>query len=166
MFRKSLLWAMFLGVLPSLAIAQGDDRTNVVLETIEYMRGELGANMVLDGIMRADYLRQGKSTDILDTIARELDIKTLSSVAERRCNNGFSYYRGAEKFIRFEEPTILGDSASVTVDVSFTPDNNPRLLYSSFRQTKVRLKRIDQRWVAIGQTKQEHQHLTAAFCDQ
>jgi hypothetical protein len=162
-FSRFLILAAAL-VMPSVAKAQGDDRTAIVLETVQYMRTRLGTNMVLDGEMRAHFMRHGKSTEILDKITERLNLRVLSSVDQRRCHDGFSYYVGAEKFVSFNEPEIAGDSALVTVNYTYTPDGNPRTLVSVFHRTIVRLNRVDGRWAVIGEIKQEDLHLNLSYC--
>jgi hypothetical protein len=165
MVRTLFLLGGVMLATPPFAAAQSDDRLAVAVEALEYLRKDFGVNMVLDGIMRAHFMQHGKATEILDTIVDRLEIRTLSSEAERRCSpKGFTYYQGHERFVSFNEPKIVGDSASIMLKWSYTPDGNPRHLVSAFRRTIVKLNRVENRWVVIGEIKQEPDHTNPKYC--
>jgi hypothetical protein len=166
MLTRVLVIAVLAMGIPCAATAQSDDRTAIVVEALKYMRAELGANMVLDGRMRAHFVMQGKATEILDTVGVKLQARFVDSKAERRCSpKGLSYYPGSEKFVSFGEPQISGDSATVSVNWTYTPEKNPRSLFAAFYKTIVSLHRTAAGWSVTGEANRQPLHLLIKFCD-
>ena len=140
----------------------GSTRANVISEALRYLHYDVGPNMVVSARMRSEFVNHGHAPEDMDRIADRLSLRIVDPEKQRKCGQFGNYYEGPERFVFFREPNIVGDTATIDMYYTYTPQATPPVFYSLFLKSRLRLQRDGGYWSVINAY---HQSLDMASRD-
>lgn len=157
-----LLSLIVLGTLafPQLLSAQRDE-TAILSAAIAHMKKDLGPQMVVDARNRVSFIRRGSAPDSLTAIAQRLAVREIEPTI--KCSaKGQTYVTGPEKYVLFNEPQIVGDTARMYVHWFYTTEGTSNL---NTWVTGLLLHRGTQGWTVLQAYGRESLSSSMQFCD-
>jgi hypothetical protein len=145
-------------------VGECSDRDEIAVKTLKHLRKELGPNMVVDAGMRT-WLPEHHGADYtFDGIIARAGIRTVEEALMRRCKSeGVAYYTGPEIFLRFDDPRISGDKATIKV-LWKRPTGSTVPPFIESVQTVFNLELTDDQWFVTGEGEREVVNATARYC--
>jgi hypothetical protein len=122
-------------------IAQGGYDERIVLEALQYMRNELGPDMVADSGVVAEAMKRGLPDISSELAARQ--IRVANPRTKLQCHDGLQYFTGFEKYVGFGRPDVSGDIALIHVVWSYSPAGATRFITEV---QKITLSRTRGKW--------------------